>query len=148
MRTRRLLLISSFLLLTHLSYGQIAGDYMVGVSGDLIKTDTDGLLKKVQTGAEFNYFLHRKFTVSGGFELWTADEISFVIGTRWFATEDFFVRARGLVGENDINIGGGWTQPLGEHFKFEAIGDFYFKGDFAIRVGINYVFRQKVVSRE
>jgi hypothetical protein len=149
MRTFRLvLIIPVILIITNAAQAQIANDYMVGISADLIKTDTDGMLKKVQAGAEFNYFLHRKVTVTGGFELWTDDEIGFVIGGRWFPTEDFFVRARGLVGINDVNIGGGWTQPLGEHFKFEAIGDFYFQGHFAIRAGINYVFRKKMVSRE
>jgi hypothetical protein len=148
MRTFILVLIPSLLTLSHSIHAQIANDYMVGISSDLIKTDADGIFKKVQAGAEFNYFLHRKATVTGGFELWTDDEIGFVIGGRWFPTEDFFVRARGIVGINDINIGGGWTQPLGEHFKFEAIGDFYFKGDFAIRVGINYIFRKKMTSRE
>jgi hypothetical protein len=123
---------------------------MVGVSGDLAKTDTDGLLKKAQIGTEINYFLHRKFTVSGGIDVWTGsdDKVSFIIGGRWFPTDDFFVRARGLVGQNDISIGGGWTQPVGENFKFEAIGDFYFKGEFAIRVGINYVFRQKIEAQK
>ena len=136
----------SLLLFTQLGYAQIADDFMIGVSGDLVKTDMDGIFKKAQTGAEINYFLHRKFTVSGGIDFWSGDDdkVSFVIGGRWFPTEDFFVRARGLVGQNDINIGGGWTQPINEHLKFEAIGDFYFQGDFSIRVGINYVFRQKI----
>jgi hypothetical protein len=123
---------------------------MIGISGDLVKTDTEGLLKKAQTGAEINYFLHRKVTVTGGIDIWTGsdDKVSFIIGGRWFPTEDFFVRARGLVGQNDITIGGGWTQPINEHLKFEAIGDFYFKADFSIRIGINYIFRQKIEAQK
>jgi hypothetical protein len=126
---------------------QIAHDYMVALHGDLIKTDLDGIFKKVQAGAEFNYYLHKRFTVTGGFEVWTADEISFVLGTRWYPTDVFFVRFRGLVGMNDLALGAGWTKPLIGNLNFEAMGDFYFQGDFAIRIGINYVFRQKFVSR-
>lgn len=126
---------------------QIAHDYMVALHGDIIKTDLDALFKKVQVGAEFNYYLHKRFTVTGGFEVWTADEISFVIGTRWYPTNDFFIRFRGLVGMNDLALGAGWTKPLIGNLNFEAMGDFYFQGDFAIRAGINYVFRKKLVSR-
>jgi hypothetical protein len=126
---------------------QIANDYMINLHGDLIKTDLDAIFKKVQAGAEFNYFLHRHFTVTGGFEVWTADEISFVIGARWYPTDVFFIRTRGLVGMNDIAVGAGWAKPLGENFRFEAMGDFYFQGDFAIRAGFSYVFRKKLVNR-
>ena len=133
-----------FVLLANLAHAQIAHDYMVGVSSDLIKTDNSGAFKKIQAGAEFNYFVHRRITVTTGFELWTADEISFVIGGRWFPTEDFFVRARGLVGTNEVSLGGGWVKPLNESFRFEATGDFYFKGEFAIRVGLHYVFRRNI----
>ena len=121
---------------------------MVGLGADLIKTDNDGFFQKVQAGAEFNYFIHKRFTVTGAFEVWTADEISFVLGARWYPVDEFFVRTRGFVGENDLAIGGGWVKPLGENFRFEVIGDFYFKGDFSIRTGINYVIRRKLTSRE
>jgi hypothetical protein len=127
---------------------QIANDYMVNLHGDLIKTDLDRIFKKAQVGAEFNYFLHKRFTVTGGFEVWTEDEISFVIGTRWYPTDDFFVRVRGLVGMNDVALGAGWTKPLAGNFRFETMGDFYFHGYFAIRAGFSYVFRKKMVSRE
>jgi hypothetical protein len=128
-------------------HAQIAHDYMVALHGDLIKTDLDALFKKVQAGAEFNYYLHKRVTVTGGFEVWTNDEISFVLGTRWYPTDIFFVRFRGLVGMNDLALGAGWTKPLIGNLNFEAMGDFYFQGDFAIRGGINYVFRKKMVSR-
>jgi hypothetical protein len=88
---------------------------MIGLGSDLVKTDNDGVLKKVQIGAE---------------------------------SDLFFVRTRCFVGNNDVAIGGGWNKPLGEKLRFEAMGDFYFKGDFAIRVGINYLFRKELKSRQ
>lgn len=129
------------------AHAQIAHDYMINLHGDLIKTDLDAIFKKVQAGAEFNYYVHKRVTVTGGFEVWTADEISFVIGTRWYPMDDFFIRLRGLVGMNDVALGAGWTKPLIGNLKFEAMGDFYFQGDFAIRAGLAYVIRKKMVNR-
>ena len=55
----------------------------------------------------FNYFLIRKFSVSGGFEVWTGNDnnSSLVLGMRWYPLKKIFTRFRGLVGENDIAIG-------------------------------------------
>jgi len=53
------------------------------------------------------------------------------------------VRARGLIGENDLSLGAGWNQPLSESWRFEAIGDFYFTGEFAARLGAVYILRKK-----
>jgi hypothetical protein len=145
---QRFLLLCSFMLITSCIHAQIANDFMIGAGADLIKTDNDGLFKKVQAGAEFNYFLHKRFTVTGAFEVWTDDEISFVLGARWYLIDEFFLRGRGLVGANDLSVGAAWAKPLGEHFRFEVIGDFYFKGQFSIRTGIGYVFRRKLKSRE
>ena len=116
---------------------------MVGGAFDLIKTDNDGVLDKVQLGLEGHYFITRQFTLSLGTEIWTDDDFSLALGGRWFPVEEAFVRVRGLIGENDVSIGGGWTKPINDKFKFEAIGDFYFKGDFAIRAGLMYVIRRK-----
>jgi hypothetical protein len=125
------------------SYAQIAKDFMVGGGLDLIKTDNNGFLGKGQFGAEGHYFITRQFTLSSGLEGWTADGVSLTLGARWFPVEEAFVRMRGLIGENDLAIGGGWAKPLNDKMRFEAMGDFYFKGDFAIRVGIMYVIRRK-----
>jgi hypothetical protein len=145
---RKFLIILFFALATHsITHAQIANDYMVGLGADLIKTDNDGLLKKAQIGAEFNYFLLKRFTVTGAFEVWTDDEISFVLGGRWYPVDEFFVRARGFVGANDLALGAGWVKPLGESFRFEVIADFYFEGQFAIRTGISYVIRKKMTAR-
>jgi hypothetical protein len=131
-----------FLCVATYSNAQIAGDYLVGVQMDLIKTDNDGVIEKAQIGAETNYFVTRHFTGTIGFEVWTDNDISFILGARWLPSEDGFVRVRGLIGENDFSIGGGWVKPLNNNFRFEAIADFYFKVDFSIRAGIAYVIRR------
>jgi hypothetical protein len=125
------------------AYSQIANDMMLCGGFDLIKTDASGVFKKAQIGTEFNYFLDRQFTATGGFELWTYNKASFVVGGRWYPIDELFIRARGLIGENDLSIGAGWSKPLNENFRFEAIGDFYFNVDFSARVGIAYVIRRK-----
>jgi len=116
---------------------------MVGGGFDLIKSDVSGFLGKAQAGVEMNYFLDRKFTATGGLDAWSDRNISFVIGGRYYPMDVLFVRARGLLGENDLSIGAGWTKPINENLRFEAIGDFYFKVDFSVRVGVAYVFRRK-----
>jgi hypothetical protein len=120
---------------------QNTGDIIAGVNLDLIKTDNVSYLNKAQIGLEGNYFVARGLTVTGGFEIWTGDEVSFVVGGRWFVVEDAFIRLRALLGENDISLGAGWTKPISDDFRFEAIGDFYFSIDFAIRAGLVYVIR-------
>jgi hypothetical protein len=130
------------LALTAQANAQIAHDIILGAHADLMKTDHDELLRKAQFGMEGNYFITREFTATAGFDIWTADEISFIIGARWFPVEEAFVRARGYIGQNDLSIGAGWTRPLTPDFKFEAIGDFYFSVDFAVRIGFVYVIRR------
>ena len=136
------------LFIAQLSFSQIAKDFMLGGGLDLIKSDNNSFLDKAQLGVEANYFITRKFTGTVGIEIWTADDFSFVLGARWFPIDEAFVRVRGLVGENDLSIGGGWTKPLNEFWRFEAMGDFYFRGEFAIRAGVAYVIRRGVRSKK
>ena len=125
-----------------LAFSQIAHDMLLGVHADLMKTDHDELLRKAQFGIEGNYFITSDFTATAGLDIWTADEFSFIIGARWFPVDEAFIRARGYIGENDLSIGAGWAKPISNDFKFEAIGDFYFSLDFAVRVGVVYVLRR------
>jgi hypothetical protein len=126
------------------SFSQIAKDFMIGGAVDLIKSDQDGYFKRALGGVEVNYFFSRKFTGTGGMEYWTeGNEVSFVVGGRWFPVPEAFIRLRGLVGANDISIGGGWAKPLNENWRFEAIGDIYVEGHIAIRAGVAYVFRRR-----
>lgn len=118
---------------------QDASDYVIGIHGDLVKTDNASMFGKAQLGAEVNYFVNNKFTVGTGVEVWTDEDFSFVIGARYYPGENGFIRLRGLVGEDDLSVGAGWVKPLKENFRMEAIADFYFSIDFSIRAGIVYV---------
>lgn len=123
---------------------QSNNDIMVGGSMDLIKTDYSSFFDKGQMGLEANYFVVRHFAASGGVELWTRQKSSFMMGMRWYPLDHVFVRMRGLIGANDVSIGGGWVKPINETWRFEAIGDFYVaKTEFAIRAGVGYVIKSK-----
>lgn len=141
MQLHRLLFVV-LLVSSYSSFGQIAGDYLIGAQMDIIKTDNSGIFEKAQFGAEVNYFVTKNFAGTTGFEIWTGDELSFLIGARWFPNDDGFIRVRGLIGENDLSVGGGWVKPINEKLRFEAIADFYFKVDFSIRAGLVYVIRR------
>lgn len=109
---------------------------LLGINFDLIKSDNDGYFEKAQIGFEGNYFFSRKFAVTGGLEVWTRDKVSLVLGSRWFPNKDVYIRARGLIGENDFSVGGGWAKPMTEELRFESMADFYFSGNFTIRAGL------------
>lgn len=139
----RFLVFLSLVFTANITSAQIGGDFLIGGYADIIKTDNDGFMQKAQFGAEFNYFIDRKFTGTAGIDIWTDDKASFVIGGRWYPVDIFFVRARGLIGENDLSLGAGWNKPFNENWRFEAIADFYFKGEFGIRAGLAYTIRKK-----
>jgi len=141
------IIISTLILFTALalpSFAQSNNDIMVGGSLDLIKTNYSSFLDKAQIGLEANYFVVRHFAASGGVEFWTKDKTSFMMGMRWYANDHVFVRLRGLIGVNDVSIGGGWVKPINDSWRFEATGDFYVADtEFAIRAGLNYVIKSK-----
>lgn len=137
------LTLAGLLLIITCANAQIAEDLMVGGHFDIVKTDYISLFQKVQFGGEVNYFATRDITATAGFEYWSSDGMSFLVGGRWYAKENAFIRLRGLVGANDLSLGGGWSKPLNENMRFEAIGDFYFKLDFAIRIGVVAIIRKK-----
>ncbi len=140
-------IISLFIILivfTLPSFAQSNNDIMVSGSLDLIKTDYSSFLDKGQIGLEGNYFVVRHFAVGAGVELWTKQKSSFVMGMRWYPHDHVFVRLRGLIGANDVSIGGGWAKPINDAWRFEAIGDFYVADtEFAIRAGLSYVIKSK-----
>ncbi len=71
---------------------------MIGTNIDLIKTDNNTFLGKSQIGMEGNYFLSNRFSVTGGFDLWTDDGLSLIAGIRWYPADETFVRFRALRG--------------------------------------------------
>ena len=141
---KRFLLLPVIYLLATSSYSQIAKDFMIGASADIVKSDYAGIFEKIQGGVEVNYFISRKITITGGGEIWSRGaEVSLVMGARWYPVAEAFLRLRGLIGANDVALGGGWAKPLNENWKFEAMADYYFEGDLAIRAGFTYVIRRK-----
>ena len=127
------------------SGAQSTTDVMIGGGVDLFKTDNRRLFDKGQVGLEVNYFVVRHFAVGGGIELWSADSNSFVMGMRWYADDNFFVRLRTLVGANKAALGIGWSKPILKDWRAEALGDFYLGGNFysapsfAFRAGVAYI---------
>jgi len=99
-----------FLILTLLSvsfpsFSQKSNDFLVGGAFDLIKTDNEGFIQKAQVGGEFNYFITRNFTATGGLDIWADNVMIAVVGARWYPLDHFFTRARGLIGKNDLSLG-------------------------------------------
>jgi hypothetical protein len=126
------------------SFSQSARDWMLGVNVDLIKSNQHGYFERTQAGAEVNYFLVKELTATGGLEYWTEqNQPSLVIGGRWYPVPEAYVRLRGLVGANDLSIGGGWAKPYRDQWRFEAMGDIYADGFIAIRAGFAYIFKAK-----
>ncbi|MCW5909847.1 MAG: hypothetical protein KIT62_02175 [Cyclobacteriaceae bacterium] len=123
---------------------QSSNDILVSGGFDLIKTDYSRFADKLQLGAEANYFVVRHFAAGAGVELWTRHTSSFAMGMRYYPLDNFFVRFRGLIGANDVALGGGWSKPLNEKWRFEAMGDFYFTHtEFGIRAGVGYIIKSK-----
>ncbi|QOI97428.1 MAG: hypothetical protein HRU69_07970 [Flammeovirgaceae bacterium] len=122
-----------------LAYSQSSNDLMLGGAMDFLKTDNDNLFDKAQVGFELNYFVIRKFTITAGAEIWTKRDESFVFGSRYYFTDHFFARGRGLIGQNDFSLGAGGAIPLKNSWRLELIGDFYFEGEFAVRTGLAYI---------
>lgn len=146
MNSHKNILTLSILLITFSlpAFAQSNNDIMVSGSLDLIKTDYSSFLDKGQIGLEGNYFVVRHFAASAGVELWTKQKSSFMMGMRWYPLDHVFVRLRGLIGTNDVSIGGGWVKPINDTWRFEAIGDFYVADtEFAIRAGVSYLIKSK-----
>jgi hypothetical protein len=139
----RLIIILLLLFSSVEAFAQEAGDFLVGLHMDLIKSDYDSYFEKAQVGLEGSYFISRKFAGTGGIEVWTREGASAVIGMRYFPINDAYIRVRGLIGANDLSIGGGWAKPMTEELRFESMADFYFNGTFCIRAGLAFLIIRK-----
>jgi hypothetical protein len=124
-------------------FAQEKEDILLGSHMDLIKSNNDGFFEGVQIGLEGNYFVSEKFAATGGLEIWNREGLSAVVGARWYPTSDAYVRLRGLIGANDLSIGGGFAKPIGELIRIEAMTDFYFNGTFTIRAGFAFLVKKK-----
>ena len=123
------------------SYTQSRGSIMLGGGLDLLKSDINNIADKTQVGFEVNYFLLRNYSVTGGLEIWTRGNESFILGMRWYPVENIFARFRGLIGENEVSIGAGYWRNIDNNWRFEGMADLYFQGDIAFRAGVAYLFR-------
>jgi hypothetical protein len=119
---------------------QSSNDIMVSGGFDLIKTDYNEAFGKVQIGFEANYFVIRHFSVGAGVDIWGKDKNSFVMGMRWYANDNIFVRFRGLIGANDAAVGGGYSKAINKDWRVDGMGDFYVDaGEFGLRLGVSYI---------
>lgn len=122
---------------------QTSSNIMVGGGLDLIKSDIIGFAEKVQTGFEANYFINRSFSVSGGFEIWSSNNNSLMLGLRWYPIQKLFVRFRGLIGQDDVGIGAGYAHVLNANWRLEGIADYYLdQRELGLRLGVAYVIRK------
>lgn len=110
---------------------------MLAAHADLIRSDNDGFFEKVQTGLEGSFYVSRKFAVTGGVEWWSGDNVVGVAGVRFCPIDEAFIRMRGLV-RKDFSLGAGFSRPLSENLRVEAMADYFFRGPIAIRAGITY----------
>ncbi len=141
MKKYSLLILIVFLLGFAKSYAQSTGSIMTGGGLDLLKSDINNIADKAQLGFEVNYFLLRNYSVTGGLEIWTRGNESFIVGMRWYPVENIFARFRGLIGENEVSLGAGYWRNIDNNWRFEGMADIYFQGDVAFRAGVAYLFR-------
>lgn len=138
------ILFALILAMTTLSVSaQSPGDVLAGINFDLVKSDYGKYFDRAQVGLEGNYFVSKKFSATAGLEVWTHNVVSGVVGMRWYPVKDAYIRARGLIGADDISIGGGWAKPISEVLRFESMADFYFTGNIAIRAGLAVMIGRK-----
>ena len=82
---------------------QSTHDFMVTGGLDANKTDNVKLFVR-PVGFDVSYFIDRRFAVGAGADT-TRQKNSFVMGARWYANDNIFVRFRGLIGTNDAALG-------------------------------------------
>lgn len=121
------------------SFAQRVQRFIIGAQADLIKSDNDGFFEKIQGGLEGNLYLSRKFAVTAGIEAWSGNQAIAVVGARISPIDEAFIRIRGLL-HRDVSLGAGFSKPLSQNLRIEAMTDFYFQGPIAIRAGIAYGF--------
>jgi hypothetical protein len=135
---RRPVLSILFAFFTTVCFSQRARTFMISVHADLIKSDNDGLFEKMQGGLEGSYYASRKFAVTAGAEGWSGyHRIVPAFGARFCPIDEAFVRVR-VLPQKGYSLGGGFAKPLSEKVRIEAMADFYWGGQIAIRGGVTY----------
>ncbi|MEP2671219.1 MAG: hypothetical protein ABJH04_19605 [Cyclobacteriaceae bacterium] len=139
---RKFLIVAFVFGMANLASAQSTSDIMIGGGLDFIKTDNPGLFEKSQIGFEVNYFVVRHFAVGLGGEIWSNQKNSFAMGARWYANDNVFLKFKGLIGANDVAIGGGYAKALTQYLRLEGMGDFYLNStEFGVRIGLGYVIK-------
>ncbi|HNP07782.1 MAG TPA: hypothetical protein PKN99_09140 [Cyclobacteriaceae bacterium] len=139
---KKLLIVVFILGMVNWVSAQSTSDIMLGGGVDFIKTDNPGVFEKSQIGFEVNYFVVRHFAVGLGAEIWSNQKNSFAMGARWYANENVFLKFKGLIGANDVALGGGYAKALTQYLRLEGMGDFYVNNsEFGIRIGLAYVIK-------
>lgn len=139
---KKLLIVVFILGMVNWVSAQSTSDIMIGGGVDFIKTDNPGVFEKSQIGFEVNYFVVRHFAVGLGAEIWSNQKNSFAMGARWYANENVFLKFKGLIGANDVALGGGYAKALTQYLRLEGMGDFYVNSsEFGIRIGLGYVIK-------
>lgn len=116
---------------------------MIAVHADLIKSDNDGFVDKMQGGFEGSFYTSRKLAATAAVEWWTGEKRPIaVVGARICPIDEAFIRVRWLVAQ-DASFGAGFAKPLTDQLRIEAMADFYFDGYIAIRAGVAYGLGKK-----
>lgn len=126
---------------------QRQGNFMAGIAFDVVKSDfEDRIGNKLQGGVEIHYFLQQNFSVAIGTEMWTGNDskLSGVAGIRYYPLKNIFIRARGLIGVDDISAGVGFQKMLSEQWTVEGMADYYLQGNVAARIGITFLFVENI----
>lgn len=116
---------------------------LVGGGMDVYRTDNTNPFKKTQFGMEVNYFILKNITLSGGMDVWSDPNATFLtFGTRIYPVKPLFIRFRGLVkDEVELSIGSGYGIPLGKKFWVELASDYYFEQkELGLRAGLAFGF--------
>jgi hypothetical protein len=122
------------------------GRFALATALDLLKSDFDEPLDKLQLGVEAHYFVLNKVAFSGGLEFWRRGNggvTPIMLGTRVYIVDPVFVRGRVLLANNNAEFafGGGYSHKIASNWRFEGMGDYFVDaGEFALRVGILYLF--------
>jgi hypothetical protein len=66
-----------------------------------------------------------------------------MLGLRWYPVQKFFLRFRGLIGQDDVGLGAGYAHVLNANWRLEGMADYYLdQSELGLRLGVAHVFRK------